>query len=661
MENRLIQATFQLGTDGHFGFHSLRDLRTNHAWTRPEQVRSAPFRFQEGDAAIDEHERFRLVEQQSSQVARRATRQTIVLEDEGGSARITLQLEMTPDHPVLRYRTSFRNLTQSPVSIRAADLLPWQFAGEGKNHRVFRVNQWVGGGKYGNFEMESKVLTPDGDVVTVDSGAYGQHCSWFAVRDNENNGLFAGWEFDGRLTAVVRKFSTPDTLHFSSSITKLNVIVPPNGSFTTPYAFIGLFRGDWDEAGYRTQRFTEATLAQPLPAGDFPYVMWDSWKYGQIIDENTLRRNAQIAAQLGVEVFVIDLGWATHIGEWRADPKKFPSGMRALSDYVHSLGMKFGLHFAFAEAAPESDVLRRNPDWTSSHTYGYFGAVSLCLSHLPVRNWVINEALRIIDEYNVDWVLQDGENMVKECTKTTHTHNPENSNWANAVNGLNFVVTTVQARRPSVQWENCEDGGNMMTFNMVRNYATSIAADDSGELTTRQAVFGVTYPFSARYADRYMPSEEINSYITRSYMFGGPWILMNRLPQVRQADLMLLAQEIQLFKRLRTRIRDGKVQHYTARPNGRTVDAIGSYNPELNSAVVFVYAPDTPQTSYLFRPRDLKPETLYCIRFQENTQTFVVSGADLARRGILVPIPRRQFAEIVYIEPDSSGGASTVN
>ena len=31
-------------------------------------------------------------------------------------------------------------------------------------------------------------------------------------------------------------------------------------------------------------------------------------------------------------------------GDLVADPKKFPSGMKALADYVHAHGMKFGLH-----------------------------------------------------------------------------------------------------------------------------------------------------------------------------------------------------------------------------------------------------------------------------------------------------------------------------
>ena len=140
------------------------------------------------------------------------------------------------------------------------------------------------------------------------------------------------------------------------------------------------------------------------------------------------------------------------------------------------------------------------------------------------------EGIRIIDQYNVDWILQDGQNMVKQCTKTTHTHDPNDSNYANAVDGLNAVVSAIQAARPNVYWENCENGGSMMTFNMVKSYVTSITNDASGSLASRRAVYGATYPFPPRFAERYMPgSDGLDSYSTGSYMFGGPWVLMNRL------------------------------------------------------------------------------------------------------------------------------------
>src|ERR1041384_6286200 len=97
--------------------------------------------------------------------------------------------------------------------------------------------------------------------------------------------------------------------------------------------------------------------------------------------------------------------------------------------------MKFGLHFALAEADQGSPVLQQNPDWTSSVSDNYFGAQSLCLSNQATQEWLIAQAIRMIDEYHVDWILQDGENMVKQCTKTTHTHDPADSNYSNAVDG----------------------------------------------------------------------------------------------------------------------------------------------------------------------------------------------------------------------------------
>src|SRR5262249_12122123 len=161
-----------------------------------------------------------------------------------------------------------------------------------------------------------------------------------------------------------------------------------------------------------------------------------SWAYNSNIDEAILRENAAIAAKLGMELFLVDLGWARRIGDWHEDPAKFPSGLRALSDEVHRLGMRFGLHFALAEVARDAPVLRDHPDWIASESNDYFGALSLCLSNRPTREWLVAEAIRMIDDYGVDYILQDGENPVKLCRRTDHTHDPDDSNYSNAVEGI---------------------------------------------------------------------------------------------------------------------------------------------------------------------------------------------------------------------------------
>ncbi len=71
---------------------------------------------------------------------------------------------------------------------------------------------------------------------------------------------------------------------------RLKHSVAPGEEFAVPGAFIGLFRGDWDEAGYRIQRFVEAVLACPIPDHDnFPYVIFDSRGHQWGIDETLMR------------------------------------------------------------------------------------------------------------------------------------------------------------------------------------------------------------------------------------------------------------------------------------------------------------------------------------------------------------------------------------
>ncbi len=650
LSNSRIEAVLELTPAGNLQFVRLSHLSSGDTWRGAEY--SSPLRFTLDKTAYGERTSYRLVTQSAQAMARGGYQQSIWLEDLDATVQVRLDLQMYGGYPVLRYGTRVRNLRSRTLPVRAADLLSWRFAAENGTYRLFRVNQWTVVPRELNFEPAQFNLNPAGTAVAVQSGARGLHCAWLALRDQEDRGLFAGWEFDGRADASVRHFGADNQLELAGRLLNLYHPVEPGEDFQVPWAFVGLFHGDWDEAGYRTQRFVESALAKPVPGPQrFPYVIWDSWGYQTRLDEDTLRHNAEVAAGLGVELFVVDLGWAHAIGDWRADPAKFPSGLRALSDYVHSLGMKFGLHFALTEADAGAPALRDNPDWTSSENYGYFGAASLCLSHQPVKEWIVEQAVRMIDDYDVDWILQDGENPVKLCTKSTHTHDPRDSNYSNSVDGLNEVLATIQRRRPNALWENCENGGNMMTFNMVQYYVTSITNDASGSRGARQAVYGVTYPFPPRYADRYMPEQVLNPYVTRSFLFGGPWIFMNRLASMDPGDLEFARGEVDLFKLIRGKISEGKVFRLTARPAENRIDAIQSYHEPTDSAVAVVTRDGGASERFWLRPRGLRPDGSYQVRFQDDTRILTMSGAQLMGDGVLLRLPSARGAEVAFIDP----------
>ncbi len=578
-------------------------------------------------------------------------RQTLILQDIRGRALITVIFELYANQPVLHYGLKYKNLTQAATHVTSINMVPWTFDDSGKRFTALRVNQWSVDSKPEDFQPLQSLLDTAGTAVEVNSGSAGQQCGWLALRDSDQRGLFTGWEFDGRTKTTVRHDGAKGYVQFSSTLLDLNHPVPSQSEFQMPFAFIGLFHGDWDEAGYRTQRFVESVLAKPAPdSGTFPYVSWDSWAYQDKIDEQTLRRNADIAAALGVQLFTVDLGWAKGIGDWHADPVKFPNGLGALSDYVHSLGMKFGLHFALAEAAPDSPVMQSNPDWSATDTGNYFGATPLCLSNQPTQQWLIQEGIRMIDEYHVDWILQDGQNMVKQCTKSTHTHDPADSNYANAVQGINAVVSAIQQARPNVFWENCENGGNMMTFNMVKSYVTSITNDASGSLASRLAVYGATYPFPPRYAERYMPeSDGLSQYATNSYRFGGPWVLMTPLAALTADQIGFLKNQIQLYKDQRTDIAGGKVFHILA-PGANATDAIQSYNPATDTAIAVITRAASSGPSYLFRPKGLNAAQRYTVWFEIDPSVYSQTGAQLMTNGVRVFLPQPYSSDVMHIE-----------
>lgn len=652
LSNSVLEAKIGLGLAGTFEFRGIENRETRDSW-RPADGGSSPIRLQVDERWIDEKSAFRLIRHWIESNVRGGLRQSILLDEVSGLGQILVEIEIYPNLPTLRYGVRYRNSTGKSVEVAEADPVRWRLLAQAPAFRAMRVEQWLPSldANPADFERVTSTVDTSGGVLSVSSGAHARYCSWLALSDTAGRGLAFGWEFNGRMTVDTRHVAAENRLEFSGRIPELHHPVEPGDSFQVPRAFVSLFHGGPDEAGHATQRFVELALAKQARDSRFPYVSWDSWAYYQAIDEETLRRQAALAAQAGVELFIVDLGWARSIGDWHPDPVKFPRGMRSLSDYVHSLGMKFGLHFAWPHASLESPVLKQHPDWVASVNTLYYGASSLCLAHRPVRDWITSEAIRIIDDYGVDWILQDGENMVKDCRSKSHTHHPDDSNYANAVDGLDAILSEIQEARPHVLWENCENGGNLMTYQMVQQYVTSIVNDASGALGSRLAVYGATFPFPPRYSDRYMPEQKIDAYTARSYEFGGPWILMNKLDELDARSVAFLNREIERFKQIRSFIREAKVLHVSDAPALGRTDAIAAYDKVFDTGIAVVTRDGSDAATFQLRIGEFDPGKSYQVTFASGGQTFTLTGAQIAQTGITVQLPETRYSEVVYIAP----------
>ena len=237
--------------------------------------------------------------------------------------------------------------------------------------------------------------------------------------------------------------------------------------------------------------------------------------------------------------------------------------------------------------------------------------------------------------------------MVKICLSASHTHAAGDSNYSNSVDGLDQIIAAVQAAMPDVVWENCEDGGSMQTFKMVQQYVTSVLNDSDNALTTRRAVYGATYPFSPRYTERYMMDEPDNTYETRSYMFGGPFIVMNRITNWSNGTMDFVRREIQMYKSVRDVMAEAKIYHVTPPPDGDSNDAMQAYDSAQDRSVVFVYSNGNSEVTFV-QPKGLEPNALYWIGFLEVPRSYLATGAQLMGEGIPVILPM-STAEVVSI------------
>ncbi len=85
-----------------------------------------------------------------------------------------------------------------------------------------------------------------------------------------------------------------------------------------------------------------------------PPMGWNSWNtFGCNINETLIRQHADAIVSsgmrdLGYQYVVVDDCWFNpnrdSAGNLQGDPTRFPSGMKALGDYLHSRGLKFGIY-----------------------------------------------------------------------------------------------------------------------------------------------------------------------------------------------------------------------------------------------------------------------------------------------------------------------------
>lgn len=267
-------------------------------------------------------------------------------------------------------------------------------------------------------------------------------------------------------------------------------------SFETPLFTAGFVSGglermsevfyDWqfDFLLPRGDRVNKPRLERPVI-----YNSWYPYEFA-VTEENCLALIDKCAA-IGVEMFVIDDGWMpgrvnekAGLGDWVADPERFPHGMSAIARKCHDNGMRFGLWVEPEMVNPDSDLYRAHPDWvihdpTRPRTLQRHQLV-LNLARDDVRDWAIAWLDELIDRYQLDYLKWDMNRYVFENGWPDAAPEERRSLSIRYTRNLMAIWKHLNQKHPDVLFENCASGGGRSDFGMVP-YADRINRSDNAD------------------------------------------------------------------------------------------------------------------------------------------------------------------------------------
>ncbi len=293
-----------------------------------------------------------------------------------------------------------------------------------------------------------------------------------------------------------------DSVRVNAGISPFNFSwrLTPNSSFACPEV-VQVF----SDAGLNgMSAIWHAFIAQKISPPRFREVprptYLNSWEACYFdVSEEAVVDLAQTARTLGIEMLVVDDGWfkqrnddTTSLGDWFADPVKFPNGIEGAARRVKALGLKFGLWLEPEMVSRISDLYTAHPDWVIQVPHRTLSTgrqqLVLDLSNAQVVEYLFARIDALLSSGQIDYVKWDMNRTLAELGSPAWPAAQQSSIGHRYMLGLYELLRRIVAAHPNVLFENCASGGNRFDLGML-NFMSQGWVSDMSEPIGRLAIF----------------------------------------------------------------------------------------------------------------------------------------------------------------------------
>ena len=400
--------------------------------------------------------------------------------------------------------------------------------------------------------------------------------------------------------------------------------------------------------------FAEHLIRSPYRFRERPVLInnWEATYFDFSLGK--LKTIADEAAQLGIDLFVLDDGWFGHrdsdncsLGDWTPDERKLPGGLQPLTDHLAEKGMRFGLWFEPEMISPDSDLFRASPDFAigiegRARTQSRAQYV-LDFTRGDVRDAVWRQMKQILSTVPVSYIKWDMNRQLTEEPYPGFAHG--------YMLGVYQLLERLVSEYPDILLESCSGGGARFDPGMLY-YSPQIWASDNTDAKERLRIqYG---------ASLFMPPSAVGAHVsvcpnhatgrstpfdTRANvaMFGtfGYELDVSALPAEEKAQI---PEQIARYRSISHLVREGQLWRLgnPFAPSGYAAQSGADFDAWIfvsqdKAEAVFTYVQITAEAnmkSRRIRLAGLSPGAVYRFTLDGTEQT--KTGAYLMQCGVLI-------------------------
>ena len=283
----------------------------------------------------------------------------------------------------------------------------------------------------------------------------------------------------------------------------------PGTTLTSPKFILGYTYSGSEGASQDLRDYISQTILPKQWRNKPRPIIYNSWYATTFnVSEQQQLKLAEVAKEIGVELFVIDDGWFKGriddhggLGDWTVDKKKFPNGLQPMIKKINNMGMDFGIWVEPEMVNPNSDLYRAHPDWTfyfpHRTTHEMRNQLMLNLAREDVYQYLQKSLTALLSENNIKFIKWDHNRTLTEPGWPDAPIAMQQEVRIRYINNLYRLVDTLRSRFPEVQFEDCSSGGGRVDLGLLSRMDQAWASDDTDPVNRLFIQYGYLSAFPA--------------------------------------------------------------------------------------------------------------------------------------------------------------------